>query len=121
MSNTTPAGAQINKAAEIVMACVHAVNSDDFATARTFVADDMSFVGVMGATTGGDEYVNYLEAKNIKYKVHHVFANGNVVCLIYNLLMGEHSIYGSAVYTVNNDLIDALRVVFDPRPLLAGK
>lgn len=106
---------------DIVMACVQAVNNNDFAAARKLVTDDMAFTGVMGATIGGDAYIDYLEAKQIKYKVHHVFASGNTVCLIYDLLMGEHNIYGSAVYTVDNGRISTLRVVFDPRPLLANK
>ena len=36
-------------AADIVLACVNAINQEDFKTARKYVADDMTFQGVMGS------------------------------------------------------------------------
>ena len=39
-------------AKEIVMSCLRAINREDFKTARQFVADDLSFVGVDGLASG---------------------------------------------------------------------
>jgi len=33
---------------EIVLACVHPLNEEDFTTARKYIADNFSFVGVVG-------------------------------------------------------------------------
>ena len=108
-------------AADTVLSCVEAVNNGDYKEARTFVADNMVFVGVMGSSDGGDAYVDYLEQKKIRYQVHKVFANGDDVCLLYDLLMGGRSVYGCGWYHVKDGKINMLRVVFDPRPMLEGK
>ncbi len=44
----------VQDAKEVVMLCVNAINREDFQTARQYVVEDMSFVGVLGSRQGAD-------------------------------------------------------------------
>ena len=105
-------------AKQVVINCIEAVNNGNYTEARKYVTADMRFVGVFGATDGGDDYVDYLEKKHIRYQVHKVFADGNDVCVLYDLLMGPHAIYGCGWYTLTDSKVSLLKVVFDPRPMM---
>lgn len=39
---------------EVVMSCVGAINKEDFKKARQYVAEDLSFVGVLGSRQGAE-------------------------------------------------------------------
>ena len=121
MITDNPSQRENSLAADTVLSCVEAVNKGDYKEARTYVSDQMVFLGVLGSSDGGDAYVDYLELKKIRYQVHKVFAEGDDVCLLYDLLMGGKAIYGCGWYHVKDGKINMLRVVFDPRPLLEGK
>jgi hypothetical protein len=111
----------VQDAKEVVMSCVNAINTEDFRAARQYVADDMSFVGVLGSRQGADSYFTDMERMRLKYDVKKVFVDGNDVCLFYDLNMSGTTIFVSAWYQVQNGKIRSLKVVFDPRPVLAGK
>lgn len=64
---------------EIVMSCLRAINREDFKTARQFVPDDMSFVGVMGSRPGGDIYFKDMERMRLKLRCEKVFVDGSDV------------------------------------------
>lgn len=121
MLTDNPSQQQNSLAIDTVLSCVQAANNNDYAEARTYVSDDMVFVGVLGGTDGGNEYIDYIAHKKIRYHVHKAFADGDDVCLLYDLEMGSHMIYGCGWYHVKNGKINMLKVVFDPRPMLAGK
>jgi len=108
-------------AREVVMACVNAINQEDFKTTRQYVSDDMSFVGVLGSRQGADSYFADMERMRLKYDVKKVFVDGNDVCLFYDLSISGTTIFVSAWYQVTEGKIQSLKVVFYPRPLLAGK
>jgi SnoaL-like domain len=108
-------------AKEVVMSCVDAINKEDFKKARQYVAEDMSFVGVLGSRQGADSYFHDMERMRLKYDVKKVFVDGNDVCLFYDLTMSEKTILVCAWYEVQGGKIRSLKVAFDPRPLLAGK
>jgi limonene-1,2-epoxide hydrolase len=107
-----------NSAERIVMACVNAINKEDFETARQYVSDDMSFVGVLGTRQGADAYFNDMERLRLKYDVKKVFVDEKDVCLLYDLNMGGTIIFCCGWYQVQDGRIRSLRVVFDPRPIL---
>lgn len=108
-------------AKELVLACVQAINREDFDLARRCVSDDMSFVGVMGSRQGGDAYFHDMRRMRLKYDVKKVFADGNDVCLFYDLAMSGTTIFGCGWYQVRDGKISSLKVIFDPRPLLERK
>lgn len=106
---------------EVVMSCVNAINREDFQTARRYVSDDMSFVGVLGSRQGGDVYFKDMERMRLKYDVKKVFVEGSDVCLFYNLTISGVDIFGCALYHVQNGKIRSLQVLFDPRPILEAQ
>lgn len=115
MTTQTPS---IKNALDVVLACVRAINDEDLATARKYVSDDFSFVGVLGARNGADAYFKDMEKMKLKYHIRKSFLNGDDVCLLYDLDMGGSTIFGCGWYHLKNGKITSLKVVFDPRPVL---
>jgi len=108
-------------AREVVLACVEAINQEEFALARQYVSDDLSFIGTLGSRQGADAYFNDMERMRLKYDVKKVFADGQDVCLFYDLAMAGTTIFVCAWYQVEDAKIRSLKVNFDPRPILQSK
>jgi len=106
---------------EIVLACVNAINAEDFDTARTYVTGAMQFKGVLSARDGGDAYFDDMRKMKLKYNVLRAFKDGDDVCLLYDLTMSGLSIFGCGWYHLSDGKIDELKVLFDPRPVLEQK
>lgn len=107
-----------NNAKKIVLACVGAINNYDYKTARSLVHDDMIFTGVLGSRNGADAYFQDMEKMRLQYDIKKAFADGNDVCLLYDLTMSGTLLFGCGWYKVKEGKIISLRVVFDPRPVL---
>jgi hypothetical protein len=105
-------------AKEIVLSCIQALNNEDFKTARTYAHDDMVFEGVLGTRNGAEAYFSDMEKMKLKYDVKVAFEEGDDVCLLYDLTISGKQIFGCGWYQVKEGKINALKVVFDPRPLL---
>ena len=105
-------------AKEIVLSCVKALNEEDFKTARKYMTDDFSFVGVLGTRNGAEAYFNDIEKMKLKYDIKKAFADENDVCLLYDLKMLGLTLFGCGWYHVEDDKITSLKAVFDPRPVL---
>jgi len=105
-------------AKEIVLACVKALNAEDFTAARKHVSDDFTFEGVLGSRNGAEDYFKDMSKMKLKYDVKKSFVDGDDVCLFYDLAMSGLTIFGCGWYRVGGDKIKSLKVVFDPRPVL---
>jgi len=93
----------------------------DFDTARRLVHDDVSFAGPIDRFDNADAYIGSLRglAQIVKAaEEQKVFADGNDVCIIYDLVTNTPA--GSAPvaewYHVRDGKISAVRVIFDARP-----
>lgn len=107
---------------EVVLHFLDALNSEDFDTVKTLLADDMTFDGVMGKRDGADAYVDDMRKMKFKYELIKAFSDGHDVCVLYNINMGKGDpIYSAGWYTVKYGKIKTFKVVFDPRPLLEDK
>ena len=107
-----------NAAREVVLSCIKAINEEDFREARRFVSEGITFEGVLGSRFGAEAYFQDMERMRLKYDLQKVFVEGDDVCVLYNLQISGKTIFGCGIYEVRNGRITALRVVFDPRPLL---
>ncbi|GAB4024197.1 nuclear transport factor 2 family protein [Spirosoma koreense] len=112
--STTP----INEAKDIVLAFVDALNAEDFDAGRRLANDDMTFVGVLGSRDGADAYFGDMKKMKLKYAVRKVIAEGDDVCLFYDLSMSGVTFFGCGWYRVESGKVASLRVIFDPRPVL---
>ena len=54
----------------------------------------------------------------LKYDVKKAFADRNDVCLLYDLAIGDVTVFGCGWYQVADGKIRSLKVLFDPRPIL---
>ncbi|MBO9728322.1 MAG: nuclear transport factor 2 family protein [Chitinophaga sp.] len=106
-----------NSAREIVLAFINALNNEDFAVARQYLHDDLTFIGVLGTRTGADVYISEMSRMKFKYTVKKSFEEGSDVSLYYDINMGDKTIFCSGWYELKDNKISLFRVVFDPRPL----
>jgi limonene-1,2-epoxide hydrolase len=109
---------KVSQAKEVVLTFLDALNNEDFKTVRHYLSDDMVFDGVLGHRDGGDTYVEDMKRMKFKYKVLKAFAEGDDVCVLYDIDMSGETIFTCGWYKVRDNKIKSLRVVFDPRPIL---
>jgi len=103
---------------DMILSFIQAINAEDFAAARTYVNDDMKFIGVLGSRDGADTYLSDMAKMKFKYTVKKVFADDGDVCLFYNIDMGKATAFSCGWYHFVNGKIDTIRVLFDPRPVI---
>lgn len=102
----------------IVQDFLTALNNEDFAKARTFLSDDMKFIGVMGTRDGADTYIEDMQKMRFKYSIQRLFADEKGVAVFYDINMGKENIFAAGWYEIENKQIKTFKVLFDPRPLL---
>ena len=109
---------------EVVESYRAALGTGDFATARTFMQDNMTFQGPLDTFNTADQYLEaskrlatIIQGIDIK----RVFADGDDVCILYDMVTNTPA--GTAFiaewYQVKEGKIVALRAVFDARPFAA--
>jgi hypothetical protein len=103
----------------VVLSFIQALNEEDFDLARTLLADDMHFKGVMGERDGADVYIADMKKMKLKYDIQKNFVDHDEVCLWYNIQMQNNDILSCGWYKLEAEKIKSFQVIFDPRPLLA--
>jgi len=111
-------------AGEVVESYRTALGSGEFATARKFMQDNMTFQGPFDTFSTADQY---LEASRRlatiiqRIDVKKVFIDGDDACVLYDMVTNTPA--GTAFiaewYHVTGGKIAALRAVFDGRPFAA--
>lgn len=102
----------------IVEGFLAALNAEDFDKARTFLNDDMKFIGVMGTRDDADTYIEDMKKMRFKYSIQRLFADEKGAAVFYDINMGAASIFAAGWYELENGKIKTFKVLFDPRPLL---
>jgi len=115
---TTEALTEVISAKQAVLGFIAALNNEDFKSARAYTDDDLKFEGVLGSRNSASAYFADMEKMKFKYDVKKVFADSNDVCLLYDINMGNATIFTCGWYKVKDGKIRSLKVVFDPRPVL---
>ena len=108
----------VNMAAQLVRAFITAINAEDFETAQGYANDDFIFEGVLGSRHGAEAYFKDMAKMKLKYDIVRIFASGDDVCLLCNIMMGGKEIFACCWYTVKYNRLASLKVIFDPRPVL---
>lgn len=111
--------------AATAIACLETWTAPDGDTesARQYLHDDMTFRGPLGETNGADEYVAGL--KGLSQAVdgaeqHAVIADGDDVCIVYDLLAaGGQRLPTVGWYHFRDGRISTIRAFLDPRPFLS--
>lgn len=109
---------------EVATKCLEAWSSGDFATVRTLLRDDVTFVGPLGSGGGVESYMNSLVDLS-----HHVASaepiqvvvDGDDACIIYDLVTDAGgSVPTSDWYHVQDGKITSVRAYFDTCALNAS-
>jgi len=114
----TEAGSPLGSASDVVHSFIKALNEEDFTAARQCINDDMIFLGVLGERDGAEAYIKDMQHMKFKYDIKRAFADGDDVCLFYDINMGGQTIFSCGWYHVVDGKINSIRVIFDPRPVL---
>ena len=112
-----------SSAKEIVMEYLQAlVERRDFQSARSYISDNISYVGPLNSFDRAEPYLKYNEHLNLpKFDIKKVFVDGQDVCLLYELNIGSPpvALFVCGWFHVNDDgKISSLRLAFDPRPFV---
>ena len=106
---------------ELVLAYLQALHDENFDLARRYVGDDMDFTGALASRHGADAVFADLERMRLKYDIKKVFVDANDVCVFYDVTLSGVKVFTCGWYKVEGGQIRSLKVVFDPRPVLAVK
>lgn len=109
---------QPSSAEQIVLTFLELLNRENFKEARTYVADAMTFKGVLGSRDSANAYFKDMEHMKLKYKVRKMFTDESDVCVFYDLRISGLELFGCGWYSIARGKITSLKVLFDPRPLL---
>ncbi|HLA56964.1 MAG TPA: nuclear transport factor 2 family protein [Flavobacterium sp.] len=105
-------------AKKTVLVFLTALNEENFKAARAFANDNMKFQGVLGKRDNADSYFEDMAKMKFKYEILKVFADGDDVCVFYNIDMSGTKVFTCGWYQLENDKISNIKVIFDPRPVL---
>ena len=112
----------VKSAKEIVMEFVQATERQDFQSARGYLKDNVSYVSPLNSFDRAEPYLKYnlhlyQTGVLVKFDIKKEFEDGNDYCMLHEL----NSQLVCVWYHVEDDgKIGSVKVIFDPRPLLAG-
>jgi SnoaL-like domain len=105
----------------LVEGLANALNDHDLTCARSYLADDLHFVGVFGPPIeGADAYLDAMSRLGARQTILKCLAECDEVACFYELSLPARrdvKLFGCGWFTIGGDRIKSLRVVFDPTPL----
>lgn len=105
-------------ARNIVTNLLEAINREDFAAARTFLQDDMRYIGVFGSRDGADASLAEVQQRSLKFEIREVIAEGNEVAVFYDVSTSGVTLFTAGWFQIRGGKVSLIHVVFDPRPVL---
>jgi len=101
---------------EVVMAYINALDSQDYEKAMDHLHEKVRIMGPAGETFGKPyDFIEMLRRYQGKYDIKKAFADGDDVCLLYDLKTNGPTVFMSSWYQVKQGKIVSIRTVFDPR------
>jgi hypothetical protein len=111
-------------AKEIVMEYVQATEHQDFQSARGYLRDNMTYVSPVNSFDRAEPYLKYNlhlyeTGQLVKFNIKKEFADSNDVCILHE--WNSQLVCVCVWYHVDDDgKISSIKVIFDPRPFVAG-
>jgi hypothetical protein len=111
----------VKSARDIVMEYTQATERLDFQAARTYLRDNVSYVSPLNSFDRAEPYLKYnlhlyQTGQLGKFDIKKEFTDSNDVCILHKL----NSQLVCVWYHVDDGEISSIKVIFDPRPFLAG-
>jgi hypothetical protein len=108
-----------NQAKEVVLALGKALNDESFELARRYVSDDIKYVGPLSSRNGVEAYLEEIERLRLKFDIQKIFVDDQDVCLLYDITVSGITLFACGWFQVEAGKVSSLRVIFDPRPVIA--
>ena len=100
----------------VVMSYIDALDRQNYDAALGYLDDKVRVKGPAGETFGVPrDFIDMLRQYHGKYDVKRVFADGDDVCVLYDLITSVATVYMSSWYVVKDEKIVSIQTVFDPR------
>lgn len=104
------------KPGEVVLSYIHALDDGNFDAAKDLIDDEVKIIGPAGETfVKPQNFIDMMKSYHGKYDIKRVFEDGNEVCLLYDYLMPDATVYMSSWYKVDSGKIKFIRTIFDPK------
>lgn len=101
---------------ELVMSYIGALHNGEYEKALEHLHDRVRIRGPAGETFGKPlDFIAMLKKYRGRYDVKKVFAEGEDVCVLYDLSTLDTTVYMSSWYQVKDGKIVSIQTVFDPR------
>jgi len=101
---------------EVVMDYIKALDSQEYDAAMNHLHDKVRIRGPAGETFGRPyDFIEMLRKYRGKYDIKKAFADGDDVCLLYDLRTNGPTVFMSSWYQVKQGKIVSIQTVFDPR------
>ncbi len=101
---------------DIVMSYIKALDSQHYDEALVRLHDKVRIRGPAGETFGKPlDFIEMLKKYRGKYDIKKVFADGDDVCVIYDLKTTGPTVFMSSWYQVKDGKIVSVQSIFDPR------
>jgi len=98
------------------MTYINALDSQDYDAAMNLLHDRVRIRGPAGETFGKPyDFIAMLRKYRGKYDIKKAFADGDDVCLLYDLKTDGPTVFMSSWYQVKQRKIVSIQTIFDPR------
>ena len=101
---------------DVVASYIRALDAQEYEKAMEHLKEDVRIQGPAGETFGKPlDFVEMLQKYHGRYDVKKTFADGDDVCLLYDLKTTGPTVFMASWYRVRDGKIASIRTVFDPR------
>lgn len=101
---------------EVVKSYIDALDRQKYEEAMSFLHEGVRISGPAGETFGKPlDFIEMLRKYKGRYDIKKLFADGNDVCVLYDLATTGPTVYMSSWYQVERGKIVSINTVFDPR------
>lgn len=94
----------------------------DLKAVRELLTDDFAFQGPLMNASSADDFIKQLEGMGpgmeMHAEIHHVIDGGDCVAALYEFLGPKDKISFAEWYWIRGNKISAIKLHYDPRPLL---
>jgi hypothetical protein len=109
-----------SNAREVVMSYISAMDERDYAAVRPYLGDSVFIKGPGGeAFRSPDEFLKMMQQQRGRYDIRKVFVDGDDVCLLYNFVTDQATVFFCSWYQVKGGKIASIETIFDPRAFAA--
>jgi hypothetical protein len=100
---------------EVVMSYIHDLDGRNYAAARQCLQDSVFIKGPAGeAFRSPDDFIEMMQQQRGRYDIKKVFHDGDDVCVLYDFVTEDATVFFCSWYQVKAGKIASIRTIFDP-------